>query len=62
MSDGGRRASCAALPFASPDKNEPAVLRPDLHGTRRHIGGGAARDIRKDACERPAGDGGALEE
>ena len=37
-------ARLGALPSPShhQNKNEPAVLRPDLHETRRHIRGGCA--------------------
>ena len=56
MSDGGRRASCAALPH---HQNKIACrLRPDLDETRRQSEA-AARDIRKDASRATAGDGGA---
>jgi hypothetical protein len=41
MSDGGRRASVRCPPLRITRKNEPAVLGPGLHETRRHIGGGA---------------------
>ena len=34
----GGALRCAALPFASPKQNEPAVLRPDCTEPRRYIG------------------------